>query len=720
MHCLWSGEQSTFSTSIVPPDLQPRSMLPFTPDGPVRGENRAKMLPLDPLSKLREVSQKTGRLLVTWTTGGDFAKMALNLAMSIRRNVPWLEHSFAVICLDRDADQQLRAEQFTTVLLPGPADENAVKDPWQNDDLWKFKYRLMASLMTLGLAALVLDTDVVLVSDPFQHLTGDADLEVMTDLFFPDMHLLNVSIRPEDHINTGYVYHTATPSALRFMLAFLDAFDAHEWRGFKRDWFNQRAFNKLVLEWVDAGSVKVLYGPGAWCALRGSRTNVGTVARSRQRSCVERTPTSGVTIRVLNPAVIAHGMNFFWRRAHLMRSETGGLPLAAVHANGVEPKDYFLRDRGLWYLDDFTERFGEAPRFFTYVHPRGLSLAEDFEEVAAALEVAMMLQRRLVLPMTMNCRNCPAYGPYGFAEWADKKDLGCTFDYFSRASLAMGEWLKFTVESGVVWLPEFQELLKARRHVSAASLQTELRSAGGRRPAELFGDTAVVQLGEALRVHVLRDLLKQAVRGQPLDSLPCAWRAWPATTFACRDAVLPQVGEEHSGGRDLRASCDGSMQGECGLLPFMCCEAYFGWAEKLEVLGGKTWDLPCGCGLGRHCAQTSRTSDMQVCCEPRVVGARKKFGENCGHNPPVEALPDLVPDDADTYSSSILRELAKGNLAREDAERLCLSFAALHKALGGQEAWRFCQDLLERFLGAQDGFATPQQRPAKRGQKRTL
>jgi len=26
------------------------------------------------------------------------------------------------------------------------------------------------------------------------------------------------------------------------------------------------------------------------------------------------------------------------------------------------------------------------------------------------------------------------------------QDLGCTFDYFSRASLAMGEWLQFTVE----------------------------------------------------------------------------------------------------------------------------------------------------------------------------------------------------------------------------------------------------------------------------------
>eukprot|EP00434_Breviolum_minutum_P023544 symbB.v1.2.020770.t1/scaffold1749.1/size103200/10 len=351
-------------------------------------------------------------------TGGEFAKMALNLALSVRANVPKLEKSLVVVCLDQDAQQQLRREGFGTVLLPGPSDVDAVKDPWQNDDLWKFKYRLMASLMTLDISALVLDTDVVLLSDPFIHLGHDADLEVMTDLFFPRSQLLDVSLRPEDHFNTGYVYHGATPGGLRFMTAFLEAFDAKEWNGFKRDWFNQRAFNKLLLEWV-------LYGDAAWCALRGipSRTNVGSVTITSMRSCEERPRAARLNIRVLNPAVIAHGMNYFWRRAHLMPGETGGKAVAAVHANGVEPKDYFLRDRGLWYLDDFAERFGEEPLFFTYIHSEGLSLAEDFEELAAALEVAMMLRRRMVLPKTMNCRNCPAYEPYGFAQWHDADAL---------------------------------------------------------------------------------------------------------------------------------------------------------------------------------------------------------------------------------------------------------------------------------------------------------
>ena len=61
--------------------------------------------------------------------------------------------------------------------------------------------------------------------------------------------------------------------------------------------------------------------------------------------------------------------------------------LVAVHANGVEPKDYLLRDRGLWFLDVFTDRLGNNPRFLFYVHPRGLSLKDDFEKLAAALDL---------------------------------------------------------------------------------------------------------------------------------------------------------------------------------------------------------------------------------------------------------------------------------------------------------------------------------------------
>lgn len=51
---------------------------------------------------------------------------------------------------------------------------------------------------------------------------------------------------------------------------------------------------------------------------------------------------------------------------------------------------------------------------------------------------------------------------------------------------------------------------------------------------------------------------------------------------------------------------------ECGILPFMCCEAYFGWAEKLELLGGRPWDLPCGCGLAHHCEARDLPDQMQV------------------------------------------------------------------------------------------------------------
>ena len=86
---------------------------------------------------------------------------------------------------------------------------------------------------------------------------------------------------------------------------------------------------------------QVVYGAECWCSLRpgpGGWTNVGGVPAtdpSRSRTCGE----SDLTIRVLDPAalnsalgkfprlglgrcsppqVIAHGMNYFWRRAHLL------------------------------------------------------------------------------------------------------------------------------------------------------------------------------------------------------------------------------------------------------------------------------------------------------------------------------------------------------------------------------------------------------------------
>lgn len=153
-------------------------------------------------------------------------------------------------------------------------------------------------------------------------------------------------------------------------------------------------------------------------------------------------------------------------------------PLASAAETDLS-EDYFMRDRGLWFLDEFVERFGEAPRFLVYRHPTGLSLAGDFEALAAALELAIMLRRRVILPTTMNCRNCPAYEPYGLSAWprrGDGSEMGCTFDYFSRAGLMTGEWLRFAAESSVALAAEFRRLRPRRRIATEEQWRPFLRA----------------------------------------------------------------------------------------------------------------------------------------------------------------------------------------------------------------------------------------------------
>ena len=52
---------------------------------------------------------------------------------------------------------------------------------------------------------------------------------------------------------------------------------------------------------------------------------------------------------------------------------------------GSPGEEYFLRDRGQWYIDDFAERFGDQS-FLSYAHPPGMSLAQDPLKPLASLE----------------------------------------------------------------------------------------------------------------------------------------------------------------------------------------------------------------------------------------------------------------------------------------------------------------------------------------------
>ena len=59
-----------------------------------------------------------------------------------------------------------------------------------------------------------------------------------------------------------------------------------------------------------------------------------------------------------------------------------------AHANGVDGKEYFLRDRKLWYLNDFETRF-EGQNFLTYEHPPRLQLFSIEYSVSFVVSRAM-------------------------------------------------------------------------------------------------------------------------------------------------------------------------------------------------------------------------------------------------------------------------------------------------------------------------------------------
>ena len=154
--------------------------------------------------RLLQIAGPEGRLIVSWTTGGPKRwSIAHNLALSIRRNTPELERIFVFVALDADAVRRAEASKFNVVLNQGSHD--------LQDDIWKMRWLIQTTCISLGLEILVVDSDIVFLANPFQHFFFDSDLEAMTDHFFPAEQLWATWLRPAEHINTGFLF--ARPSA---------------------------------------------------------------------------------------------------------------------------------------------------------------------------------------------------------------------------------------------------------------------------------------------------------------------------------------------------------------------------------------------------------------------------------------------------------------------------------------------------------------------------
>eukprot|EP00434_Breviolum_minutum_P023858 symbB.v1.2.021050.t1/scaffold1800.1/size100811/2 len=479
-------------------------------------------------------------ILLTWTTGQKhFVQQALNLALSVRANVPQLEKQLAIITLDQQGQQELSEYGFQTLLH-----EHTMG---MDDLVWKFRWQLLLMGVRNDLRLAVVDSDVVVFQDPFPLMARDADLEVATEHFWPEKHLWKPWVRPEDDLSTGFIYATPSKKLAAFLEDFLTENKEEVLPGrLFRDPFDQRVFNKFVKSRARqcAPCVVGFYQNLSYDVLTGAIT--------------QQSPDA-LRIRVLDPAkVVANGVNYFWRKAHLAM---GLAAPALAHANGVGPKSYFLQDRGVWYVDDLIERYGASDaRFLQYVHPQNLGLSEDFAYLSAALELANTFGRRLILPETMNCRNCPAYEAYGLNETLATAP-GCTPDYFAymfRLYHVHGDML---VPAGVAKGFAFQDLWPLKPMSSEVILAS--KSLASSEPALVFSGNIL-----QLREHLLKE--------GNLKRHRCGFHEWPHRFMACRDDAFAN---------DFGACQPQPEQSACGLEGFVCCISHHGRADRLEIFG---------------------------------------------------------------------------------------------------------------------------------------
>eukprot|EP00928_Gymnodinium_smaydae_P035940 TRINITY_DN25202_c0_g1_i1.p1 TRINITY_DN25202_c0_g1~~TRINITY_DN25202_c0_g1_i1.p1 ORF type:complete len:1193 (-),score=124.46 TRINITY_DN25202_c0_g1_i1:48-3605(-) len=637
--------------------------------------------------------------IVSWTTGaprkgekGTRAWIAINLALSIRKYAQQLEKRFAFISMDSDAHRVMGEFGFNSV----PCMAGTCRSKDLKDDIWKMRWYLMLTITGFGLSVLVVDADIVFLRDPTKELWMDSDLEVMTDHFFPERHLFEPWVRVEDHINTGFVLARPNAPIRTLLVEFLNLNWESEQGGVQRDGMDQRVFNHFIVRKM-AADVPVVFA--RYCDL----------TYGRRQQIVPPAPFRQASIRILDPTQIAHGMNFFWRRAHLLDAETSDVP-AVAHINGADPKEYFLRDRRVWFVDDWQERFGDDPKFLVYQHTQGLNLKDDFTLLQAAIEIARLTGRRLVLPATMNCRNTPAYHVWGLDVTVQRStDRGnCTFDYFSWAKHLLDAQESFVVESSIVHHEIFQQL----EEESKIYLPTSIANAGdgdGDPSLEeiLSHSAAVLDLGPLSALDV-RDALRDRFGKREWNNFKCIFQQFPHQVNVCRDdRYVGRFGDD--------AKCDPyPSQAACGVEGFTCCMAFWGYSEKLEIFTGARWDLPCNCGLGSECALTKQglidREQQQYerhCCAH--IG-QPSPQEHCILVPPQRNM--TIYGDSHFYSSYLMQDFLDGRIDPAAAFKRCkehragtlldtdLSRAKLHcnHMLSGIALWRGRYDRLFRLL----------------------
>lgn len=281
----------------------------------------------------------------------------------------------------------------------------------------------------------------------------------------------------------------------------------------------------------------------------------------------------------------------------------------------------------------------------------------------------------------MNCKNCPALEAYK----ATHVTSNCTFDYFAWSQSFLGHHGDYVVESGIVTNQHFQSL--SQEEILSKDLRHVFR---GARTSKGFSRA------ERLHVNDIEAAYRAAMDEGFSSSMvfECRHHDWPVGWMACRDQRFVKFHGKFS-------RCEPSPeQAGCGYRGVTCCDAFWGWGEKLEQLKmctlynffydlslfkehhktlllaycnlflavastcfhfvgaryftGKPWDLPCNCGLSdcRPAVDPEVDATAYACC------GRPSAQPSCHRRIRMQSVPDVnTPEDTESLTSTALTEL---------------------------------------------------------------
>ena len=163
----------------------------------------------------------------------------------------------------------------------------------------------------------------------------------------------------------------------------------------------------------------------------------------------------------------------------------------------------------------------------------------------------------------MNCKNCPALEAYKATHVLQSSN--CTFDYFAWSQSFLGHHGEHVVESGIVANEHFQALSEEIASNDLSQIFREAQAQRFSRASQLY-------------IHNLQAAYEAALDAgfSPSMVFECRHHDWPVGWMACRDQRFVKFHGKF-------ARCEpGPEQAGCGYRGVTCCDAFWGWGEKLE------------------------------------------------------------------------------------------------------------------------------------------